>query len=106
MNYYIYLGNLDAFTKDLIARNFQPDEKKLNNLIKDFEAIFDSREYAENEISDVMGSAVHNTLERFLAAAPSKEDQKKATPSLTKILMAFPNKKFKTELQAFLEREM
>ena len=106
VNYFRYLGNLHTFTKELKANNFQPNEKKLNDLVKDFQAIFEDREYADDEITTVMQDAVQVTLLTFLDSTKSYEEQDKAAPTLTKILQTFPNKNFQSELEVIVTTDI
>ena len=106
VNYFRYLGNLHTFTKELKANNFQPNEKKLNDLVKDFQAIFEDREYADDEITTVMQDAVQVTLLTFLDSTKNYEEQDKAAPTLTKILQTFPNKNFQSELEVIVTTDI
>lgn len=106
INYFRYVGNLHAFTQELKVNNFKSNEKKLNDLVKDFQAIFENREYADDEITEVMQDAVQVTLISFLDIAKTEEDQDKAAPALTKILQTFPNKKFQSELEVIIATDI
>lgn len=98
-----YIGYLNLIIREQPHPPLQIDEQEIKKLKYLFNDMYEKKDYADEETTDLLIKPLHVTFDRFRKVYKTKEEKRKIAPAVLQIVGDFPNKKLRDSVTEILK---